>query len=33
LLDAVGDLLVDLCAGQSTVDTRSCLGGVAAHEV
>lgn len=32
LLDAVTDFVVDLGAGQSTVDTRSCLCGVATKE-
>jgi hypothetical protein len=33
LLDAVANLLVDLCPCESTVDSRCGLGGVASHEV
>lgn len=32
LLDAVTDLVVNLCAGQGTVDTRGGLGGVSSEE-
>ncbi len=33
LLDAVGNLVVDLCPGKGTVDSGCGLGGVATHEV